>query len=585
MAKSFVQLLEAFNSNSSNSEIVEYISRANIFDMIKKSRNEMVHSRIITELISGRYYELSRKQTLIHFLDIIIKRAQQQDKNIEYAFKSSVLTRSLRIDSVNSNLEFMIKKYVSDQQKYDGNKRSDIFLDIKLAKPVDVGGVKKEKVEIIIENKVLSHESSDQTNDYFIQCSKKNADDCFRFFVFLTPTASYELDDYEHLKGKEKPNNNFIHICYQDILDYVISPLLNNDTINTRDSVILEEYVNCLELPAMPNKEDEKTEPNNRELSIMAVSKREKELLNDFWTDEDNKQLLNVVQAILREKQLYIYNKKYYTINQLVPITITDFLEKNKESNTAIIFLLNIFKRIINGKNGGTPFLVYGRKEQDLVKFINDRNLYVFRGIIHGSLSNTLQHAINCTNIANEEILEYFKNVYSPNGGGKLFIDSNNRGFVEVTNHPGLFIRAQILKEKLSTINSILENKLKVETISPIDDSHLPKVLNDGIYVKTSKRYSKISGKDIFYRNDIFDRDCIIEVINRLDTDNNIQKANMNREKGLIESFFKNQQNQNLMLSVYRILMEVETSDETKRANFTQIYKDLLKKTKRKEQN
>ena len=251
----------------------------------------------------------------------------------------------------------------------------------------------------------------------------------------------------------------------------------------------------------------------------------------------------------------------------------------------AIIFLLNIFKRIINGKNGGTPFLVYGRKEQDLVKFINDRNLYVFRGIIHGSLSNTLQHAINCTNIANEEILEYFKNVYSPNGGGKLFIDSNNRGFVEVTNHPGLFIRAQILKEKLSTINSILENKLKVETISPIDDSHLPKVLNDGIYVKTSKRYSKISGKDIFYRNDIFDRDCIIEVINRLDTDNNIQKANMNREKGLIESFFKNQQNQNLMLSVYRILMEVETSDETKRANFTQIYKDLLKKTKRKEQN
>lgn len=584
MAKSFVQLLEAFNSNSSNSEIVEYISRANIFDMIKKSRNEMVHSRMITELISGRYYELSRKQTLIHFLDIIIKRAQQQDKNIEYAFKSSVLTRSLHIDSVNSNVEFMIKKYVNDNQQYDGNKRPDIFLDIKLAKSIDVGNVKKEKVEIIIENKVLSHESSDQTNDYFIQCSKKNADDCFRFFVFLTPTASYELDDYEHLKGIDKPNNNFIHICYQDILDYVISPLLNNDTINTRDSVILEEYVNSLELPAMPNKEDENTEPNNRELSIMAVSKREKELLNDFWTDEDNKQLLNVVQAIIREKQLYIYNEKYYTIDQLVPITITDYLEKNKESNTAIINLLDTFKNIINGIYS---FLVYGSKQENQVKFISDRNLYVYNGKICGSLSEALQEALNCTNITNEKILDNFKNVYSRKGGGKLFIDSEIDGFVEVTNHPRLFIRTQIHKEKLSIINSILKDNLRLESISPIDDSHLPELLNDGIHVKTSDHYAKMPGKDLFYRNDIFNEDYqkgIIDAINHLGYVI-IQQTDMNQDKDLIESFFKNQQNQNLILSVYRIMMELETSDEAKRANFTQIYKDLLKKTKRKEQN
>lgn len=38
------KLLSAFNNNPRNSKIVEYIFRQNLFDMIGKSRHEMVHS-------------------------------------------------------------------------------------------------------------------------------------------------------------------------------------------------------------------------------------------------------------------------------------------------------------------------------------------------------------------------------------------------------------------------------------------------------------------------------------------------------------------------------------------------------------
>ena len=45
------ELLTSFNNNPHNSEVTDYISRSNFFDLIGKERNEMVHSRIIAEIL------------------------------------------------------------------------------------------------------------------------------------------------------------------------------------------------------------------------------------------------------------------------------------------------------------------------------------------------------------------------------------------------------------------------------------------------------------------------------------------------------------------------------------------------------
>ena len=42
-------LLSAFNNNPRNSKVIEYIFRQNLFDMIGKSRHEMVHSKMIDD--------------------------------------------------------------------------------------------------------------------------------------------------------------------------------------------------------------------------------------------------------------------------------------------------------------------------------------------------------------------------------------------------------------------------------------------------------------------------------------------------------------------------------------------------------
>ena len=71
-------LFTSFNGNPDNTKIIDYISTPNLFDVIGKSRHEMVHSRMLKEILAGRYFLLSKKKTLIHFLDIIEYRARQQ---------------------------------------------------------------------------------------------------------------------------------------------------------------------------------------------------------------------------------------------------------------------------------------------------------------------------------------------------------------------------------------------------------------------------------------------------------------------------------------------------------------------------
>ena len=52
IALSAEELLTMFNRNiTKNAELLDYIGRSNLFEIIGKARNESVHSRFIAELL------------------------------------------------------------------------------------------------------------------------------------------------------------------------------------------------------------------------------------------------------------------------------------------------------------------------------------------------------------------------------------------------------------------------------------------------------------------------------------------------------------------------------------------------------
>ncbi|MBQ1610949.1 MAG: PD-(D/E)XK nuclease family protein, partial [Muribaculaceae bacterium] len=292
-------LLSAFNNNPHNTRTAEYLFRQNLFELIGKSRHEMVHSRMIAELLAGRYYDISKKMTLMHFFDIVVMRAKEQGVSVPQEFLDAVLTRSLTIESlVDRQTEYPLNSYIKDYANnagcdVDNKKRLDIFLRYNLASTLKKSGNKI--VEIFIENKVLSNEHNQQTQTYYDICADNRR--ALQLFIYLSPITQKELNDYTNISDNMKPSAVdksgkpvFIHICYQDILDRIIAPLMNGESMNERDTVILGEYANCLELPSLPDSDDKKLQA--KELSIMAIGNKLKLMLTEFMKSEENARLL-----------------------------------------------------------------------------------------------------------------------------------------------------------------------------------------------------------------------------------------------------------------------------------------------------
>ena len=64
-------LLTMFNRNiSKNTELLDYIGKKNIFEVIGKTRNEGVHSRFIAELLSGDFFKGINSISLFGFTSL-----------------------------------------------------------------------------------------------------------------------------------------------------------------------------------------------------------------------------------------------------------------------------------------------------------------------------------------------------------------------------------------------------------------------------------------------------------------------------------------------------------------------------------
>ena len=227
------QLLTIFNRNIvKNAELLDYLGKKNIFGIISKSRNESTHSRFVAELLSGTFFNGdSRESTLLHFLDIILYRAGKENKvaEVDEHLRRAILTRSVMFERVETECELSVRKYQKEYSKFttqasaEKDDRLDIYLKFKLQTPI----AGRHELEIFIENKVNALEHDAQTERYFEACGNCGDERPFQLFVYLTPHPLRDMDHYEGLNRKMRPEcPHYIHICYQDIVDYVIEPLL-----------------------------------------------------------------------------------------------------------------------------------------------------------------------------------------------------------------------------------------------------------------------------------------------------------------------------------------------------------------------
>ncbi|MBQ0057125.1 MAG: PD-(D/E)XK nuclease family protein [Bacteroidales bacterium] len=597
---SMEQLITLYNGFvQEHAELEEYLAARNTFDVIGKARNEGVHSAFLKDLIAGNWFDEKKKEnTAIHLLDIILTRAENQDKRneINEELRKAILTRNITLDKAIGECELTIEKYLTkygfnNQQLKDAankDKRIDVYLRLELREKI----LGRDCIEVFIENKVQSKEHSCQTDIYYDECYNGGGKRPFQIFVYLSPLPLVRINRYNELDECEKPScPHYVSICYQDILDTIIEPL-RIGKYTSQEKAQLDDYVSCLELPAMPDGED----AASASLNIMATSRYERQLIGRFLENPVNKFIYEHALALQNGESLF------RTTGEIHPKCIaTPFLDLDKlnirykhhllTDHDLICYVMKqrflpLIKledeilrqiddcKVVGHQNGSTPFLVWSPEpcQDNLFLHYFDTNLCEYRGKAYRKISNALDAAVS--DYINEhdgfvDIVDMFAPVYARKGAVKpcFTTDCDDAKTYQPSKVESLYIRKEIEVDKLSVINDILGKDYEIKPLSTelFRELHACGVKNgcvlcpsadESVTFKSARtnEYIRIDGTDFYYRK-AFDRANLINLNNMLALASIELVDDQNPDIQLLQMFIKS--HQALIFSVKKISSEL----------------------------
>ena len=321
MATNIEKLIISHNKDAQNRKMVAFYDRKSTMEKMGIARSETAHSAFLANLLKSDNGLGLEESAIMWLLHILIERednataynSTSSKSPIPTDVKAAVLSQTLKYDIEEITTEKVIDdvahSYFATQSQYN-NKRCDDRLDIYIK--LKVNGLSVKYLEIVIENKVLQDENGPksknssgydslfQTQRYYTACSHKKPSDTAQLFVFLTPD---EVE--EETKAKDK---HFIQISYQDVLDTIIIPQLDNNMLTSNERQELENYVDALNLPTldiqakkrivMAMTEEARTDKQtylkkNKELIINVIKAKEKEASNSSSLTQEEQILVS----------------------------------------------------------------------------------------------------------------------------------------------------------------------------------------------------------------------------------------------------------------------------------------------------
>ena len=272
MAKSYDQYLNdiiAFNGDKNVVALRERFSTASFFEIISKERSETTYSAFLRWLFTENGI-VNETSPMSFLLDVLVRRCEEQtdvetilhDKEVKKCF----VTRKLLINSMNAETEKPVRDLAQRIANGKGalkdddiqtiaeksRDRIDLFLDC----DIKGSGLPANRLEIIIENKVDSSEGKEKTDyktgaDVYDKASQTaryyfgswyKRYDALQLYVYLTPKEPGTVSDIDP---------HFIKISYQDIVDFVLLPMLASSSLSPRNRFFLEEFLNQLIYPSL----------------------------------------------------------------------------------------------------------------------------------------------------------------------------------------------------------------------------------------------------------------------------------------------------------------------------------------------
>ena len=373
----YVAEIQRFNSDKRVSQLHSKYEVGAFLNCLSVSRREVSHSKFLAELFKEDSFHGMGTLPLQLLMEAILDRAIKQDtrliecpdKKVMFpSFKSAIMARNLSL----SDIEVTTEECFSDK---DGNSgRVDILVTCRVKPLMREDGKPVEFINIIIENKIYAKESDKQTEKYYkhfnaflknngagrvdTSVRKGGPRALYNLYVYLTPAAPSEMEGLKEPLSKCK---EFVQICYQDIMDRVLTPLLEQESLSPRGRFFIEEYQRSLGVSydnvEIYTQEGGGTQKTNVNTIIMAISKKESDELYQLWSDYED-----LFKAAINEKNRqddddcdgdnssntnkrvrYEYKGQPFTMGRLVEAVILDHLPEYSTDN-----MNQLFKDVVN---------------------------------------------------------------------------------------------------------------------------------------------------------------------------------------------------------------------------------------------
>ncbi|MCH5235863.1 MAG: hypothetical protein J1E16_11260 [Muribaculaceae bacterium] len=398
--KYFLDKILEFNKDKDLIELRGLYNQPSFFEILSKERSETTYSAFLKWLFNVRIDIIDSINPIMLFLDIIIKRANEQSEKlnkelIQGDFQKKILSREIKLRDINIETEKNVSILAQNGNIIPEQTRDEIIKKCEDRIDIFISGKYYEKkdenfkyLQIIIENKIDSKEGEGKKkkneknyiNDYsdlyqtdkYYKATKCEDNSLIQLYVFLTSNKT------------PAKNENFINISYQDILDGIILPLLNSNSLPIREKNLLMEFKNELMFPNIDKIKD-------NEKSFIAISEELSQKMSDIWVRHSDL-IINTVLTKVNPENVIEIDNKYYFLNQNqdkeVEKKLTEKIKEN-EFDQELPAGKRILKKLLEiGKTHNLvswPSLEITQKEKELLKSFyeeNNRFLWIIMSLI-----------------------------------------------------------------------------------------------------------------------------------------------------------------------------------------------------------
>lgn len=293
------QLILDFNKKPEYQRLYAYYLQNTIFDVLGIQRNEARHSSFLAWLLNPDASHMLKEMPLRKLLALAAANAGDEWKCYYNEVRQHLLSGNYQLkvrcvkteqaiaalaDGKLSSLDGIVEKTDKGQYKNDGQNRFDIWMLLNISFTNEQDEERNWTVPVVIENKIYSQEgnASDKNEAQTVRYGKAVnvlkkvvcPDNFYQpILIYLTPSAS----------GKAPVSPVFIHLTYQDLLDYVIQPcsLIASEEKAGKDvHMLIEAYVRNLSCPSGTGAE------NGKDYSILAIEETESHDLEKLFQSE-----------------------------------------------------------------------------------------------------------------------------------------------------------------------------------------------------------------------------------------------------------------------------------------------------------